>query len=63
MKKKKIPEWSKAARIIFAFSANLAGCERVFSLLKVMFGDQQHTLLADYLQGSLVLRYNARKVG
>ena len=58
-----VPEWSKAARIIFAFSANSAGCERVFSLLKVMFGDQQHKLLADYLQGRLMLRYNGRQVG
>ena len=57
-----VPEWAKAATIAFAFSANSAGCERVFSLLKVLFGDLQSSLLADYLQGSLMLRYNGRKV-
>jgi hypothetical protein len=57
------PEWCKAATIIFAFTANSAACERVFSLLQCMFGDQQGSLLADYIQGSLMLRYNKRDVG
>jgi hypothetical protein len=57
------PEWCKAAQIIFAFSANSAACERVFSLLKSMFGDQQASVLGDFLQGSLMLRYNKRDVG
>lgn len=37
-------EWRKAAQIVFAMSPNSASCERVFSLLKVMFGDQQSNL-------------------
>ena len=34
-------QWAVAARIVFAISPNSASCERVFSLLKLMYGDQQ----------------------
>lgn len=60
---KKIPEWSKAARIIFAISPNSASCERVFSLLENMFGDAQNAALSDYISTALKLRYNGRRVG
>ena len=33
---------------------------RVFSLLKQMFGLDQKSALADYLQAALMLRYNKR---
>ena len=39
---------------------NYASCERVFSLLKQMFGLDQKTALADYLQAALMLRFNKR---
>ena len=55
--------WALAARIVFAISPNSASCERVFSLLKLMFGDQQLSSLADFLRAAIMLRYNARKVG
>ena len=55
-----LPNFSKAARIIFAFSANSACVERVFSMMKEMFGDKQVSALADLLQASLMLRYNKR---
>lgn len=55
--------FAEAARIVFALSPNSASCERVFSLLAVMFGDNQKSALADLLQGSLMLRYNKRPVG
>lgn len=57
------PEWGKAARIVFSMSPNSASCERVFSLLQVMFGESRSAALADMLQASLMLRYNKRKVG
>ncbi len=38
-------------------------CERVFSLLKLMFGDQQMSTLADAIRAALMLRYNDRVVG
>lgn len=58
-----IPEWAKAARIVFSMSPNSASCERVFSLLKVMFGETRDSSLGDMLQASLMLRYNDRNVG
>ena len=41
-------------------SPNSASCERVFSLLKQMFGVDQKAVLADYMQAALMLRYNKR---
>ena len=54
-------QWAQAARIVFAISPN--SCERVFSLLKLMWGDQQMSTLADAIRASLMLRYNDRVVG
>ena len=55
--------WAFAARIVFGLSPNSASCERVFSLLKLMFGEQQMSALADYIRAALMLRYNKRRVG
>ncbi|KAK3273204.1 hypothetical protein CYMTET_18543 [Cymbomonas tetramitiformis] len=57
---KELPQWAKAARIVFSLSPNSCACERVLSLLKNMFGEDQSSCLADYLQGTLMLRYNKR---
>ena len=57
------PAWALAARVVFAISPNSASCERVFSLLKNLFGEQQMAALADYVQASLMLNYNKRNVG
>ena len=51
------------AQIIFAFTPNSAAAERVFSMLKAMFGDQQMETLADIIQTALMLRINKRRVG
>ena len=59
----KFPEWSRAARIVFAFTPNSAACERVFSLLKIFIGDQQASSLGDQIQTALMLAYNKRRVG
>ena len=59
----KFPAWADAARIVFAFTPNSAAAERVFSLLKAMFGDLQMETLADIIQAALMLRINKRKVG
>jgi hypothetical protein len=55
--------WALAARIVFAISPNSASCERVFALLRNLFGDEQMNALADYLQTSLMLNYHNRVVG
>ena len=56
---KTFPAWALAARIVFAISPNSASCERVFALLKNLFGEEQMHALADYVQASLMLNYNA----
>ena len=57
------PTWAIAARIVFAMSASSAEAERIFSLLKAMFGADQQSALADYVQAALMLKYNDRPVG
>ena len=42
------PTWSLAARMVFSLSASSAACERVFSLLKQMFGEQQVLYYTEY---------------
>ena len=38
-------------------------CERVFALVKRLFGDAQLSSLSDYIQASLMLNQNDRVVG
>ena len=62
----KIPEWALATQIVFTFTPSSASCERVFSLLKSMYGHvghEQHSALMDQVQASLMLKYNERRVG
>ena len=54
------PTWAKAARIVFSVPPTSASCERVFSLLKTMFGDLQLRAMYDYLQAALMLSFNKR---
>jgi hypothetical protein len=55
---KNFPTWSKAARIIFALSPSSAPAERVFSVLKRLFGETRSQTLADMVEGSLLLNFN-----
>jgi hypothetical protein len=57
------PTWASAAQIVFSFTPNSAGAERVFSLLKLFFGTDRDTSLADEIQATLMLKYNERQVG
>ena len=57
------PAWAKAARICFAMLPSSAPSERVFSLVKGMFGDDQLGSLADQIQAAVMMRYNKRIVG
>ena len=57
-----MPTWARAARIIFALLPSSAPSERVFSLVEAMFGHSQHSVLADQLQGSVMLRYHKRAI-
>ena len=42
---------------------NSAAAERVFSMLKLMFGDAQMSALMDMIQAALMLKYKGRKIG
>jgi len=57
----KFPTWAVAARIMFAMTPNSASAERVFSLLKAMFGDARASSLSDLIEGSLMLKFNKAK--
>ena len=46
--------------MVFAILPSSAPSERVFSLVEAMFGHSQDRMLADQLQGSVILRYNKR---
>ena len=50
--------WAEAARIAFAMAPNSAGAERVFSMLKTLFGSNQDCALADFIRGAIVLPEN-----
>ena len=54
--------WAIAARVAFAISPSSAACERVFALIKKLFGEQQLSTLADILEAALMLRFNGRCV-
>jgi len=60
---KKFPTWALAMQTVGSFTPSSAAAERVFSLLKSMFGDTQMSALADMIQAALMLRYNKRMVG
>lgn len=53
-----LPKWSLAAQKVLLVQPSSAASERVFSLLKASFKDQQDLALQDYLQASLMLQYN-----
>ena len=50
---KEFPTWALAMQIVGSFTPNSAAAERVFSMLKRMFGDMQMTALADMIQAAL----------
>ena len=53
-----LPYWSSAARKVLVLQPSSAAAERVFSLLKASFSDQQDSSLQDYIEASLMLQYN-----
>lgn len=52
-----LPHWSKVAQKMFLLQPSSAATERVFSLLKSSFNDQQDNSLKDYIESSLMLQY------
>ena len=55
-----LPNWSAAAKKTILLQPSSAAAERVFSLLKASFGEQQDMSLQDYIEASIMLQYNKR---
>ena len=53
-----LPCWSKAVKKVLTIQPSSAAAERVFSLLNSGFGDLQENSLKDYMEASVMLRYN-----
>lgn len=54
-----LPHWATVAKKILAVQPSSAAVERVFSLLNSSFGEQQEQALQDYMEASVMLRYNS----
>ena len=54
--------WAAAPRKILLVQEYFAAAERAFSMLMSAFGQQQLNTLTHYLQTSVMLRFNHRKV-
>ena len=54
-----LPHWATIAKKILAVQPSSASVERVFSLLNLSFGEQQEQALQDYIEASVMLRYNS----
>ena len=53
-----LPLWSAAAAKAMLLQPSSAAAERVFSLLRNSFGEQQEAALQDYIEASLMLQHN-----
>lgn len=57
-----LPCWSSAARDVALVQPSSATSERVLSLLKASFSPQQDCSLQDYIESSLMLQFNKRRI-
>ena len=55
-----LPKWVSALQKILLIQPSSAAIERVFSLLKSSFSEQQECSLQDYVEASIMLQYNKR---
>ena len=58
---KTLPNWSALVKKLLLLQPSSASAERVFSLLNNGFNAQQDSSLTDYLESSVMLRYNNAK--
>ena len=59
-RKKKLPHWYDFVTLCMLLQPSSASVERLFSMLKFVFGDYQHSSLNDKVVLSVQLRYNHR---
>ena len=53
-----LPQWSAVARKILLMQPSSAAAERILSLLKAVFTEQQEGCLQDYIEASIMLQFN-----
>ena len=54
-----LSHWASVAKRILTVQPSSAAVKRVFSLLNSSFGEQQEKSLQDYVEASVMLRYNS----
>ena len=57
---KELPMFARVSQILSVYATSSAACERVFSMLRTMFGDKQESSLEDYKAAAVQLKYNKR---
>ena len=57
----KIGVWAECFKLVALICPSSAAAERVFSMMRRTFGDQQTASLMDLVETSLMLQYNNRK--
>ena len=57
----RLPHWASLVKKLLVIQPISASAERVFSLLNNAFNDQQDNALEEYLEASVMIRYNNAK--
>ena len=57
-----LPHWSKACKIALLVQPSSVAAEHIFSLLSNNFNSQQTSSMEDYIETSIMLQYNYRKL-
>ena len=57
--KSTLSHWASVAKRILTVQPSSAAVERVFSFLNSSFGEQQEQAVQDYIEASVMLRYNS----
>ena len=55
-----LPRWASVVKQVLLVQPSSATAERVFSILRASFNEQQNCALVDYLQASVMSQYNKR---
>jgi len=55
-----LPAWAAAAKKVLVVEPSSAAAERAFSLLNSTFGDKQDNSLKNYIETSIMIRYNKK---
>ena len=59
-REERLPRWATTVRQVLLIQPSSAAAERVFSILKASFNEQQDCALVDFFQASVMAQYNKR---